>query len=146
VASHNPGGTEGVPLELGWDYNVLKRMHLDAFEDRRFMERAMDFKKEKRLTRQHRENILKEFGATKKDIQAASKRAAVIRNKRKKSIAKRRLDKFHESVENHTSSIKSWFNKGRAKSKPKKMDIAYLKGLHRALMAMIDVDDKQKCQ
>lgn len=83
-------------LQLAWNYNILERTHLDAFEDKRSTERSKDFKKEKKLSRLQREKILKEFGASQTEIQEAAKRAATIRNARKKSIGMRQHDQLHE--------------------------------------------------
>lgn len=134
--SDNPGVKSGVALELSWDYNVLERTHLDTFEADRSKLRAKNFRKEKKLTKLEREKILREFGATGKEIQEASKRAASIRNKRKKSISMRQHDKFYEDVENRMSKIKRLIGIGH---KPKvKNENADLERLHPTLMAMID--------
>ena len=86
--------------QLHWDYNLLERDHIDTFEAKRSKERSKNFMKEKKLTKLEREKILKEFGASQAEIQAAAKRAALVRNARKKSVGMRQHDKFHEKLEN----------------------------------------------
>ena len=96
--------------------------------------------KEKKLTRLEREKILKQFGATEKEIQEASKRAADIRNKRKKSISMRQHDKFYEKVERAERGIMKVF--GRRRSSAAQMnEIPDIERLHPTLMAMMGVDD-----
>ena len=64
---------------MGWEYNVSERMHLDNFEEMRSTQRSKNFKKEKKLSKFERERLLRSFGVTKKDMQAAAKEATIIR-------------------------------------------------------------------
>ena len=100
------------------------------------MERSKNFMKEKKLTRLEREKLLREFGATDKEIQQAGKRSAEIRNKRRKSIEMRQHDKFHETVERRLSSFKDIFSRRSSK----KVDSSYLdmERLHPTLLAMME--------
>ncbi|KAL7545642.1 hypothetical protein ACHAWF_018327 [Thalassiosira exigua] len=141
VVSDNPGVRAGVALELGWDYNVLERSHIDNFEEKRSKERSKDFKKEKKLTRLEREKILREYGATQTEIDAAAKRAAIVRNARKKSIETREHDKLHENVENSLNKLKKLFTFGRRQSVPGG-ETVNIERLHPTLMAMMGVDEE----
>ncbi len=85
--------------QLGWKYNILKSTPLEEFETIRSPQRSPNFDKDKRLTRHERQRILREFGFTDKDIQVAAKRAAIIRNKRKRSIELMRHDHLYEALE-----------------------------------------------
>ena len=49
TVSDNPGVKSGVAIELGWDYNVSERTHIDNFEERRSKERSTNFMKEKKV-------------------------------------------------------------------------------------------------
>jgi len=89
-------------------------VHLDNFEERRSKERAKNFKHEKKLSRLERERLLREFGASQKDMQAAAKRATIIRNRRKKSIANQHQDEMHERMEDRLNRLKSFFGSGRS--------------------------------
>ena len=124
---------------MSWNYNVLERTHIDTFEDKRSTERSKHFKKEKKLTRLEREKILREFGATQKEIQEAAKRSASIRNARKKSIRMRQHDKLHENMENRLTSFRNFFGVGRRKSISSE-EFVDLERLHPTLMSMMGVD------
>mmetsp|Transcript_39309 Transcript_39309/g.82664 ORF Transcript_39309/g.82664 Transcript_39309/m.82664 type:complete len:322 (+) Transcript_39309:229-1194(+) len=142
TVSDNPGVRAGVAIELSWNYHITDREHIDTFEERRSQERSKDFKKEKKLTRLEREKILRESGATQKEIDEAAKRAASIRNARKKSIAMRQHDKFYESVEKRTSFVKKIFG-GRRRSSASKEGTLDLERLHPTLMAMMGTDGSE---
>lgn len=129
-------------VQLGWSYNMLEHTHIDTFEEKRSKERSPNFMKEKKLTKHDREKILREFGATEKEIQEAAKRAAVIRNARKKSIEMRQHDKLHEQVESFVRSIKRAFS--RKKSSITTDEIQDLERLHPTLMAMMGIDDSER--
>jgi len=49
TVSDNPGVKSGVAIELGWDYNVSERTHIDNFEEQRSKERSANFMKEKKV-------------------------------------------------------------------------------------------------
>ena len=123
--------------QLSWDYDTLERMHLDTFEEKRSTERVKDLRKEKKLTRLEREKILRDFGATQKEIQEATKRANIIRNARRKSIATKNLDKKHEKTEARMESLKKLF---RRKSITEKKGAVDMERLHPTLMAMMGVE------
>ena len=96
--------------------------------------------KEKKLSKHEREKILREFGASDKEIQEAAKRAATIRNKRKKSIEMQQHDKLHEDVERRVRGIKKLL--GLRKSKPvQASETVDLERLHPTLLAMMGGDD-----
>mmetsp|Transcript_15906 Transcript_15906/g.33270 ORF Transcript_15906/g.33270 Transcript_15906/m.33270 type:complete len:316 (-) Transcript_15906:304-1251(-) len=99
TASDNPAVRGGAAIELGWKYNILNPTTLEEFESIRSTQRSPDFAKDKRLTRHERQRILREFGFTNKDIQEAAKRATIIRNKRKRSIALMSHDHLYEALE-----------------------------------------------
>mmetsp|Transcript_36144 Transcript_36144/g.75972 ORF Transcript_36144/g.75972 Transcript_36144/m.75972 type:complete len:353 (+) Transcript_36144:238-1296(+) len=107
TASDNPCVSRGTALELGWAYDVQERVHLDTFEEKRSKERSQDFRKEKKIPWHERERILRDLGVSKKEIQEAAKRATIIRNKRKKSIALAKQDKEHEKAEERWRKAKS---------------------------------------
>ena len=102
---------------MGWEYNVLERMHLDNFEEMRSTQRSKNFKKEKKLSRLERERLLRSFGVTKKDMQAAAKEATIIRKKRQQSIRAAlnpttlNNDKLHEKVEGGIRKMKKSLTK-----------------------------------
>ena len=95
------------------------------------------------MTKLEREKILQEWGASRKEIEDATKRAASIRNGRKKSINVRQHDAFYESVAGKTSFVKKIMGIGRRKSAPpaNTVDIGELERLHPTLMAMMGIDD-----
>ena len=129
---------------MGWNYDIEERSHIDNFEEVRSKERSTNFMKEKKLTRLEREKILKQFGATEKEIQEASKRAADIRSKRKKSISMRQHDKFYEKVERAERRVSGGIMKvfGRRRSSAAQInEIPDIERLHPTLMAMMGVDD-----
>lgn len=131
-------------IQLGWNYDIEERSHIDNFEEVRSKERSTNFMKEKKLTRLEREKILKQFGATEKEIQEASKRAADIRSKRKKSISMRQHDQFYEKVERVERRMSSGIMKvfGRRRSSAAQInEIPDIERLHPTLMAMMGVDD-----
>jgi len=105
---------------LGWEYNVLERMHLDNFEEMRSTQRSKNFKKEKKLSKFERERLLRSFGVTKKDMQAAAKEATIIRKKRQQSIrvalnpTTLNNDKLHEKVEGGIRKVKKTITKVRS--------------------------------
>eukprot|EP00804_Cyclotella_cryptica_P007582 CCRYP_010656-RA/>CCRYP_010656-RA protein AED:0.03 eAED:0.03 QI:248/1/1/1/1/1/2/467/243 len=106
TASHHPGGRSGVPIELGWRYNVLEPIHVDDFESHRSTTRSADFHSEKKLTPRERERILRQFGVTESEMRQAAKRAAILRGKRRRSLALRHHDKFHEKLESFFDHVK----------------------------------------
>ena len=81
-------------------------------------------------------------------MEDATKRAASIRNARKKSINVRQHDAFYESVEGKTRFAKKLMGIGRRKSAPpaNTVDIGELERLHPTLMAMMGIDDKPESQ
>ena len=118
TVSDNPAARSGASVELGWNYNVKKSVHIDTFEEIRRPLRAKDFQKEKRLTKHERERLLREFGVTDLQIQQAAKSAAIIRNQRKKSIQTIQHDKLHERFEDSMARVKSSLRRV-LRSKPK---------------------------
>ena len=102
--------------QLGWKYNVLDRLHLDTFEAKRSKERSKNFKHEKKLSKLERERLLRQFGATEKDMADAAKRAARIREKRKKSIEMRQHDKLYEKIENAKTAARRLMRLGSKRS------------------------------
>ena len=144
TVSDNPGVKSGVAIELGWDYNVSERTHIDNFEERRSKERSTNFMKEKKLTKHEREKILRQFGASEKEIQEAAKRAATIRNKRKKSIEMRHNDALNEKVERRVSGIKEMFSRRRSSKANKRQSQTAEIIIHPTLMAMMGVDDSER--
>ena len=122
---------------MGWRYDEAERVDLDSFEEKRIDERAPNFKKDKKLTKLDRERVLREFGATQKEVQNAAKRATIIRNKRKKSIAIARSggDKRDEQLEYVLNKLKSIL--------PFSSKRSYSERLHPCLMASImGIDDE----
>lgn len=140
TASDNPCVNGGAAIELGWDYSVLDRLHLDTFEDKRSAERSTDFSKEKRLTKLERDEILRQFGATPKEIQQATKRANIIRNQRMKSIATKNKDKEHEAWENRLREIKKRFSFKKKKIVEGNPELD-LERLHPTLMVLMGLDE-----
>jgi hypothetical protein len=89
TASHHPGGRAGEPIELGWKYNILDPQPINMYEYSRATTRSSHIT-EKKLTPVDRRRILKEFGVGDSEIQEASKYAAMLRNKRKRSLQMRK--------------------------------------------------------
>jgi len=106
TASHHPGGRAGVPIELGWRYNVFEPILIDDFESHRSTTRSTDFYSEKKLSPRERERILRQFGVTDSEMRQAAKRAAILRGKRRRSLAMRHRDKWHEKIESFCDHIK----------------------------------------
>ena len=127
-------------LQLGWDYEVQEHLHLDTFEDKRSKERSKDFQKEKKLTRLEREKILRESGWTRKEIQEVTKRATIIRNKRRKSIAMVKQDEKHEKAENRLRKLRSLLGFGRKKEKYSPGEAMDVEQFHPTLMVMLGLD------
>ena len=86
---------------------------------------------------------MRQFGATEKEIQEASKRAATIRNKRKKSIETRHNDALNEKVERRVSGIKEMFSRRRSSKANKRQSQTEIV-IHPTLMAMMGVDDSER--
>lgn len=132
--SHSP--------QMSWDFKILEREHLDTFEDRRSSERSQNFTKEKMITPKERYRILREYGATTKEIQEAAKRATIIRNKRKWSVATQDQDQLKEDFETVVRLLKkiSPFRTRRRKSKEQEKVLDVDERLHPTLMAMVGLD------
>ena len=140
--SENPASKSGASVELGWNYNVKKSVHIDTFEEIRRPQRATDFQNDKRLNKFERERLLREFGITDLQIQQAAKSAAIIRNQRKKSIQMIQHDKLHEKFENSLARVKSSLQ-CILRSKPKS-DAAEDKLIIRRASAMLAILDYEE--
>jgi len=138
---------------LGWEYNVLERMHLDNFEEMRSTQRSKNFKKEKKLSKFERERLLRSFGVTKKDMQAAAKEATMIRKKRQQSIrvalnpTTLNNDKLHEKVEGGIRKVKKTITKVSRSLRRKESTVDESGNIRRAsiLVAMIALMDDDEC-
>jgi hypothetical protein len=108
TASHHPGSRSGVPIELGWKYNILDPQSVNLYEFNRATTRSSHIT-EKKLTPVDRRRILKEHGVTDAEIEEASKYAAILRNKRKRSLQMRKHDGLYESMEEFGDQIKKMF-------------------------------------
>lgn len=140
TASDNPCVSAGAALELNWDFDVLPRMHLDTFEEKRLPLRAKNFSGERRLSRIERQKILMSFGVTAKEIQEAAKRATIIRNKRMRSIGSQHLDAKHEKMEKMRDVVKRKLGIKR-KDSMQEEELLDLERLHPTLMAMMGMDE-----
>jgi len=142
TVSDNPASRSGASVELGWNYNVKKSVHIDTFEEIRRPQRATDFQNDKRLTKHERERLLREFGVTDLQIQQAAKSAAIIRNQRKKSIQTIQHDKLHEKFENSMARVNSslqYIMRGKPKS-----DAAEDRQIIRRASAMLAIMDYEE--
>ncbi|KAL9188806.1 hypothetical protein ACHAXT_007184 [Thalassiosira profunda] len=101
------GVSSGAALELGWSYSVQQRSHIDSFEAMRSTQRAKNYAKEKSLTAFDRRRILREFGASKKEIEEAAKHANILRKQRRRSIGLLHLDAKHERREEIRRRLKN---------------------------------------
>jgi len=142
TVSDNPASKSGASVELGWNYNVKKSVHIDTFEEIRRPQRATDFQNDKRLTKHERERLLREFGVTDLQIQQAAKSAAIIRNQRKKSIQTIQHDKLHEKFEDSMARVKSSLQR-ILRSKPKS-DAAEDRQIIRRASAMLAIMDYEE--
>jgi len=124
-------------------------MHLDNFEEMRSTLRSKNFKKEKKLSKLERERLLRSFGVTKKDMQAAAKEATIIRKKRKQSIrvalnpTTLNNDKLHEKVEGGIRKMKKSLTKAKQSLRRKESTVDESGNIRRAsiLVAMIALMD-----
>jgi len=82
----NPGGAQGPPISLDWDYNEgqTQVMSLDDYEDTRPPRR--DKYQMHMAENLRRWRLLRETGCSLKDLMKATKAAANVRKQRKKSI------------------------------------------------------------
>ena len=142
TVSDNPASKSGASVELGWNYNVKKSVHIDTFEEIRRPLRAKDFQRDKRMPKWERERLLREFGVTDLQIQQAAKSAAMIRNQRKKSIQMIQHDKLHEKFENSMNRVKSSL-RTILRSKPKS-DAAEDRQIIRRASAMLAIMDYEE--
>jgi len=142
TVSDNPASRSGASVELGWNYNVKKSVHIDTFEEIRRPLRAKDFQKDKRMAKWERERLLREFGVTDLQIQQAAKSAAIIRNQRKKSIQTIQHDKLHEKFEVSMARVKSSLQR-ILRSKPKS-DAAEDRQIIRRASAMLAIMDYEE--
>jgi len=144
TVSDNPASRSGASVELGWNYNVKKSVHIDTFEEIRLPLRAKDFQRDKRLSKRERERLLREFGVTDLQIQQAAKSAAIIRNQRKKSIQMIQHDKLHEKFENSMARVKSSLQR-IVRSKSKSDEAEDLKIIRRAsaMLAVLDYEENK---
>jgi hypothetical protein len=115
TAGHHPGGRSGVPIELGWNYNKLDPQPIDEYESYRSTERSSDIT-EKKLTHIDRRRILKEFGVTDNEILEATRHAAQLRNRRRRSLAVMNHDGLFEMIENVRDGMKRVFGCGNERS------------------------------
>ena len=85
---------------------ALGRTEVDAFEERRSSKRLPDYQRRGRLPRLQRERMLRDFGFTKKEIQAASKRAALAWGRRRKSTAIVQHDRLYEWIDDRFGALR----------------------------------------
>ena len=144
TVSDNPASQSGASVELGWNYNVKKSVHIDTFEEIRRPLRAKNFTKEMRLAKWERERLLREFGVTDLQIQQAAKSAAMIRNQRKKSIQMIQHDKLHEKFEDSMARVKSSLQRiVRGKLKSDEAEDRQIIRRASAMLAVLDYEENK---
>lgn len=86
VPGCNPSVSEGCPISLGWRHAEEKNLMFHAFENKRESRRRRQ--NQMRMPKSYREDILIDFGYTKKEIKKADKDAHKIRTKRLSNMPK----------------------------------------------------------
>lgn len=101
--------------------------------------------KERRLTRLEREKIVRDFGATKEEIAKATKRANVIRNRRKRCVALQDQDDTMEAIDDVKNLIKSFKKKlGIIRRRTSlEQEVVDMERLHPTLIAMMGFDEEE---
>jgi len=115
----------------------------------RSTQRSKNFKKEKKLSKLERDRLLRSFGVTKKDMQAAAKEATIIRKKRQQSIRAAlnpttlNNDKLHEKLEGGIRKMKKSLTKVKKSLRRKESTVDESGNIRRAsiLVAMIALMD-----
>lgn len=117
-------------------------MHLDTFEEMRQPLRSKNFSRERKLTRLERLKLVKEFGASQKEIDQATKRANIIRKKRMTSIHTQKMDKEDWEREQKRNMIKAKLGFRRRRSSIEET-VEEMPHLHLTLLSMMELDDEQ---
>jgi hypothetical protein len=86
ILGDNPGGRNGAPLSLSWEYDVLGHLPVERFEEERVDERRN--LGDLWLDSEMRQYILRRVGYTDDQISQAEKDAQLIRHRRRSSYFK----------------------------------------------------------
>lgn len=103
IISDHPNCTSGVPIGIGWNYQHAVSVDVDLFEDavtRRFPCRI--------LSRREREEMVRKWGATSKEIASAIRNALKVKNQRRQTLnsIEKKYDRWEEAFESTSKTLK----------------------------------------
>jgi len=98
--SDNPSVSSGAPVGIGWKHGQSRSVPLEVFEAKRQMRSDLV------LTKQEREEILIEWGATFQEILGAIRTTVKAKNQRRQSVTTIKYDRLEETFETVSQGIK----------------------------------------
>jgi len=121
IVGDNPGGIKGTPMTIAWEAVETLTVPLDQYEDCRAPHRRP--MAEMRMKAAHRENVLRNLGFSRTDLQFGAKQATIVRNRRRLTNASTSTDARDEQLEKMRRKVFNVVTLGSRKRKEK----AYLK-------------------
>lgn len=105
VVGDNPSCTIGPPVGIGWKYGPTRVMDIDSFESGRMYTKSTSHLI---LTREEREALLLNWGASFHDIVEAVRGNLKIKNQRRQTVTNLgKVERIEEAFENATRKLKS---------------------------------------
>jgi hypothetical protein len=115
----NPGGTQGPPITIAWTALQEYSLPIDLYEEAR-VDTRRPFEN-LRMTKTHRDMLLKELGFSLQERMEGTRIANIIRRQRQQSIANAHRDEYHEKLEKVARALKNAALLGRKKAKERRL-------------------------
>jgi hypothetical protein len=107
--------SKGVPLTIAWESVSSVSINLDKYERARGDHRRKPI--EMHMTYVHRENILRNLGFSRQDMDWGTKAATIARRERRETHANLHASRTHERLETLRKNVKNIMTLGRTKRK-----------------------------
>lgn len=138
MAGDNPGGYRGCPLTMQWDHHNKLSLGLDEYEEERPPRRNGS---QMNIPWQTREQMLRDSGYTRGEIQAATKSVNIARRQRKRTEEMLQITKIQEFAERLSRGTRNAVFRGKKEKERKYIKNAW--SIHHQLenLPSIDQDD-----